>query len=79
MDWVVRKGGYFYRPNAAGYTSDILQAGFYDERSAKAHAHDCEGVTAHPVSEFSTIIDASIADTQKYLDRLKKVRAALPQ
>lgn len=50
--WVVRKNGYFYRPNAKGYTASVMEAGLFDEAKAKLHACS-EGVTAHPVTEFT--------------------------
>lgn len=34
--WLIRKGGYFYRPDRAGYTSSIADAGRYTEAEAKA-------------------------------------------
>ena len=52
-DWVIRKRGYFYRPNRAGYTSDIAAAGRYTEADAKAEATlEPEHISAHPLSEF---------------------------
>lgn len=77
MEWVIRKHGMFYRPNAAGYTNDILRAGFFDERTAKAHADDGAGVTAHPVKEFIDQIDTSIAETKAYLAKLQNLRGEL--
>lgn len=41
-DWVLRKRGYFYRPNSQGYTSSIHEAGRYTEAEAKEHA--AEGI-----------------------------------
>ena len=52
-DWVIRKRGYFYRPNRAGYTSDIAAAGRYTEADAKAEAMlELEHISAHPLSEL---------------------------
>jgi hypothetical protein len=36
--WLIRKGGYFYRPNCAGYTVNKADAGRYTEAEAKAEA-----------------------------------------
>ena len=53
QNWVVRKNGYFYRPNSRGYTASILEAGRYTREEAEAHAAASSGeVTAHPASDF---------------------------
>ncbi|AWY09290.1 hypothetical protein vBRpoSV10_168 [Ruegeria phage vB_RpoS-V10] len=49
--WVIRKRGYFYRPNSQGYTGSVSEAGLYTEEEAKKHAL-IDGVTAHPLTEF---------------------------
>lgn len=49
--WVIRKGGYFYRENYQGYTSEIYTAGHYTQEDAEAEAKRVEG-SAHHVSEF---------------------------
>jgi hypothetical protein len=36
--WLIRKRGYYYRPDRAGYTSSIAEAGRYSEAEAKAEA-----------------------------------------
>lgn len=36
--WLIRKGGYFYRPNCRGYTTRKEEAGRYTEAKAKAEA-----------------------------------------
>lgn len=51
--FVVRKGGYFYRPNAQGYTSSIHEAGLWPKDEADKYAVGVEGVTVHPASEFA--------------------------
>lgn len=74
-DWVLRKRGYFYRPNAQGYTASIHEAGRYTEAEAKAHA--AEGVsppvTAHPASEF---IKDAIPATKKIIDYIARYGGA---
>ena len=57
-DWVVRKGGYFYRHGSRGYTSSLIEAGRYAESEARAQTENCEGVTAHLASEFLPPADA---------------------
>lgn len=52
--WVIRKRGYFYRPNRAGYTDDINQAGLYSEQDARAEAAiEPWQISAHHVDEFA--------------------------
>lgn len=36
--WLIVKNGYYYRPNRAGYTSSIEDAGRYTEAEAKTEA-----------------------------------------
>lgn len=51
--WVIRKNGYFYRPDRAGYTADIKSAGRYSEREAKMEASiEPRCMSAHPADEF---------------------------
>lgn len=58
-DYVIRKGGYFYRPNAQWYTPAIEQAGRYTLEEAVKHSHPNgpdgprDGITYHHVSAFS--------------------------
>lgn len=51
--YVLRKRGYFYRTNSAGYTAKIEEAGRYTLKEAVLHeyAHD-EPVTKHKLSQF---------------------------
>lgn len=49
---VIRKRGYFYRPDWKGYTASIDEAGRYDRETAERHAANAEGVTVHEVTEF---------------------------
>lgn len=37
-EWLVRKGGYFYRPNGAGYTTRKIEAGRYTKAEAVLEA-----------------------------------------
>jgi hypothetical protein len=37
-EWLIRKRGYYYRPDRAGYTSSVDEAGRYTEAEAKAEA-----------------------------------------
>jgi hypothetical protein len=50
---VIRKGGYFYRPDWCGYTASLAEAGRYQREVAERHAADTEGVTVHDISEFA--------------------------
>ncbi|RUU99430.1 ead/Ea22-like family protein [Mesorhizobium sp. M6A.T.Cr.TU.017.01.1.1] len=37
-EWLIRKGGYFYRANRAGYTTEKVSAGRYTKAEADAEA-----------------------------------------
>lgn len=38
QEWLIRKGGYYYRPNCAGYTTSKFEAGRYTEAEARKEA-----------------------------------------
>lgn len=65
-DYVVRKGGYFYRPNAAGYTASVFEAGRWSKEEADKYAAGCEGVTVHRADEFGTLREGLISALKKY-------------
>lgn len=51
--YVLRKRGYFYRPNSRGYTASVHEAGRYTAAEAQAHVNSASGeVTAHLITEF---------------------------
>jgi hypothetical protein len=50
---VIRKRGYFYRPEWSGYTAAIGEAGRYDRAVAERHAAATEGVTVHEIAEYA--------------------------
>lgn len=37
-EWLIKKGGYFYRPNKCGYTTSKLEAGRYTKEDAEREA-----------------------------------------
>lgn len=37
-EWLIKKGGYFYRPNCAGYTTRKIEAGRYTKEEAEREA-----------------------------------------
>lgn len=51
--YLLQKRGYFYRPNAAGYTSRIEEAGLYtlQEATRREYPYD-EPVTKHHIKDF---------------------------
>lgn len=49
---LIRKRGYFYRPEWAGYTEDINEAGRYERAVAERHAAKTEGVTVYDFNDF---------------------------
>lgn len=64
-EYLIRKGGYFYRPNSQGYTSSPLEAGIYtlDQAIRETHPNgpdgDRDGLTYHHRSDFPEIVDAT--------------------
>ena len=58
--YVICKYGGYYRPNAAGYTNDVTQAGRYTQAEAISHSHPNgpdgprDGITYHLAPEVRT-------------------------
>lgn len=51
--YVIRKGGYFYRDNRAGYTSHIAAAGIYTREEAEREAAiEPKTMNAIPLSSY---------------------------
>lgn len=51
-EWLIRKNGYYYRPNKRGYTSSVFEAGRYTEDDAKNEAAvEPDTMTAIHISE----------------------------
>ena len=48
----IRKNGYFYRPDRAGYTAHPFEAGRYTRADALKEQEGVEGATAVPVREW---------------------------
>jgi len=49
--FVIRRNGAFFRPNAQGYTTHIVAAGFYTREEADSYA-SVEGVTIEPLERY---------------------------
>lgn len=74
MKYLLRKGGYYYRPNSAGYTEAITRAGIFDEPYALSHAKSCEEVTAIPVTEIEKEV---VGELHRAIDVSTKILAAI--
>lgn len=57
-EYLIRKGGFFYRPHSSGYTCSPAEAGRYTLDDAEWQTHPNgpdgprDGMTYHHVSEF---------------------------
>ena len=71
------KRGYWYRPLAAGYTSDISKAGRYSEAEARERVENVHGVTMHPLAECLDDVLDQIDETKQRLAVLEGMRSAL--
>ena len=67
--FVIRRHGAFFRPNAAGYTNHVIAAGFYTADEAKPY-RDVEGVTIEPLSRYREEAQETIARAQRVLHAL---------
>lgn len=73
QDYLIRRGGGFYRPGAKGYTQSAVEAGRWSRTEALAYQKGVEGVTIHHVSEFPVPADGW-AFAKQLSDALLKVR-----
>jgi hypothetical protein len=76
MLYVIRRHGGFFRPRAAGYTQDVADAGLFRKDEADRYA-DVEGLTIHPVSDFTEGINREINATEARLARLCRLRTVI--
>ena len=67
-----RHGGWF-RPDCAGYTRSIAEAGLYDETDARGHI-DVEGLSVVPANDMLDMIDAEIRTAEHKLVLLQALR-----
>ena len=80
--YVICKYGGYYRPNAAGYTNDVTQAGRYTLAEAISHSHPNgpdgprDGITYHLAPEVSAPAKAG-EDGDHIADAGEMVREAL--
>jgi hypothetical protein len=76
MKYLLRKGGYYYRPHSAGYTGSITHAGIFDEGYALSHAKGCDEVSAIPVTE---IAQKSIDEMKGAVDGAMRILTAIAE
>lgn len=82
-EWLIRKDGYFYRPNCQGYTTRKIEAGRYTKEKAEAEAaiepwhmsavHQDEVPDEPAVADLNATISRLTADNET----LRKERDAL--
>src|SRR3546814_14236955 len=70
-DHFILRHGLYFRPNAAGYTNEISQAGMYSEREIKRFI-SAEGVTGQSISEYGEQIDKDIHRLHTEADRMNE-------
>ncbi|WP_370309233.1 hypothetical protein [Sphingobium abikonense] len=74
--YLIRKGGYYYRPNAQGYTTDQAQAGRYSLEEAIRHSHPNghdgprDGMSYEPAPALSHPAPAEPVGLREAVERL---------
>ena len=76
--FVIRRGGAFFRPDAAGYTIHIIAAGIYSRAEADRYA-EVEGVTIHALADYREDADVALAGAQRILAALTPKPAEQPE
>lgn len=69
-EYLLMKRGLYYRPNAQGYTSELLEAGFY---SASESASRCEGVPGVTRLRLDHALDNIDAERTKLKARMAEL------
>jgi hypothetical protein len=75
-EWLIRKSGYFYRPNRAGYTSSKFEAGRYTKADAEREAA-IEPWHMKAIHESEWPDDAPSAAVSHHKDRIAALSAEL--
>lgn len=71
-EYFIRKGGYWYRPHACGYTASIAEAGVFPGIQARGHLHD--EITIVPVRDMVDEIERAFSATFEDFYRLSELR-----
>lgn len=71
--YFIRRHGGFFRPQAAGYSSEIAGAGLYSAREARSYL-DVDGLSVVPARTALAQIDAEIAQAERSLTMLRALR-----
>lgn len=50
--FLIRRGGYFFRPRARGYTSSVGEAGLFPREVAEDYRDNCEGISIYTRAEW---------------------------
>ncbi|MCB5201704.1 hypothetical protein LH464_04325 [Neorhizobium sp. T786] len=74
-DWLIRKNGYYYRPNSQGYTCFVHEAGRYTKEDAEAERDGCDPgeitiMKAPPVPPTDVIPEDIMREAMKIAGRL---------
>lgn len=78
-EYLIRKGSYFYRPNAQGYTSSALEAGRYTLAEAQLHTRPNgpdgprDGLHYIHESELPPMTQPDPRDVDALVERLKPI------
>src|SRR3546814_15511361 len=70
-DHFILRHGLYFRPNAAGYTNEISQAGLYSERETKRFL-SAQGVTVQSIRESGDQIDKDHAPMKPEADSTER-------
>ena len=72
-EYLLMKRGYYYRPNAQGYTSSIFDAGLYSRQEAVERCEHSSGVTMKRLLDYLPEIDDERKRIKARLDELDRL------
>ena len=67
--YLIRRGGYWFRPKAQGYTDDLADAGMFLGKDARGYL-SAEGVSLTPLSSMKAILRQTVGEAEARTKRL---------
>jgi len=74
--YIIRRNGSYFRPNAAGYTTSLLEAGLYSREDAESFQTK-DGTTAVRFGDCLHAIEDELATAETRVRALKEMKACI--
>ncbi len=71
----IRRNGGWFRPNAQGYTTRVVEAGLFSGEVARAYLRDCDGISIHRMTSVQIDLAEEIIQARQALARCEAAYA----